>query len=157
MAIARGLRRLLQLRKLEEDQSRLALESALTELHRLERALETAAERGRLGRQLVHAAVRTGELTDRVAGLEEGRAAMRQAVALEAAIGRSRQSADNLRERLQSVRVERRQVETLLQDAEVASALSADRRSQQTLDDWFGSRRQAAIAAAERSGDGKET
>ena len=39
MAISRGLRRLLRVRNLEEEQSRQALESALGELNRLESAL----------------------------------------------------------------------------------------------------------------------
>ena len=107
-AVSRGLRRLLQLRLLEEDQRRLALESALAEMHRLERALGSAIERGHRGRELVHRGVLAGELSDRIAGLEEGRAALRQAVSLEAAIGRSRQGADILREKYQSARVDRR-------------------------------------------------
>ena len=39
MAISRALRRLLRIRNLEEEQSRLAVESALVELRRLEHAL----------------------------------------------------------------------------------------------------------------------
>jgi hypothetical protein len=155
-AISRGLRRLLQLRQLEEDQSRLALESALAELHRLERALEAANERARQGRQLVHRGVRTSELPDRIAGLEEGRAATRHAAALEVAIPRSKQLAEILRENYLSARVERRQVETLLREAETAESVVAGRRSQQALDDWYGSRRQVAEAAIGRTGNGLE-
>jgi flagellar export protein FliJ len=151
MPISRGLRRLLQLRLLEEEQSRLALESVLAELHRLQRAFEAAGERSRRGRQLVHRGVRTGQLPDRIAGLEEGRVALRQAVMLEAAITQSEQSANTLRERYQSARVERRQVETLIHEAEAAEALDAGRRSQQALDDWYGSRHQVAEAAAVRA------
>jgi flagellar biosynthesis chaperone FliJ len=150
-AVLRGLRRLLQLRQLEEDQSRVALESALAELHRLEQALTTAGERGRRSRQLVHLAVRTDEMCDRIAGLEEGRAALRLAAMLEEAIPRARQTADVLRSNYQSARVERRQVETLLREAEAAEALNAGRRSQQALDDRYGSRLQFAEAAAGRA------
>jgi hypothetical protein len=156
MAVSRSLRRLLQLRLLEEDQSRLALESVLAELHRLERALEAAGELGRHGRRLVHKGVRTGELPDRIAGLEEGHFALRQAAMLEAAIAESERSANILRENYQSSRVERMQVETLLREAEAAEALDAGRRSQQALDDWYGSRRQVAEVAARRSRTRKE-
>ncbi len=149
--VSRALRRLLQLRLLEEDQSRLALESALAELHRLERALESAAERGRNSRELVRRAACTNDLPDRIAGLEEGRAALRQAVSLEGAICKSRLATDSLRENYQSARVERRQVETLLQEARAAADLDTTRRSQQALDNWFGSRCQAARSASGRS------
>jgi len=47
MAVSRALRRLLRIRELEEEQNRLALESALGELNRLEYALEATIERGR--------------------------------------------------------------------------------------------------------------
>jgi hypothetical protein len=151
MAVSRGLRRLLQLRQLEEDQSRVALEAALAEQHRLERALATAEGRGRHGRQLVNLAARSGDLPDRIAGLEEGRAAARQAAILEAAIPRSRQAVESERANFQAARVERRQVETLLSEAEAAETLNADRRTQQSLDDWYGSRRQVAENAAERA------
>ncbi len=150
-AVSRGLRRLLQLRKLEEEQCRLSLEAALTELRRLEHALDAAAERSRRGRMLIHLAARTGELPDRIAGIEEGRFALHHAVMLEAAIGKSRQTADLLRERFQAARVVRRQVETLVQEAEAAQALDASRRNQQALDDWYGSRRQASEAAKGQS------
>jgi len=156
MAVSRGLRRLLQLRQLEEEQSRVVLESALSEFHRLERALEAASERGRRSRELVHQSVNTGEMPDRIAGLEEGRAAVRQATVLEPAITKSRQSADTLRAHYQAARVDRRQVETLVREAEVAEALDADRRSQQSLDDRYGSRRQVAITSAGRSRDDRE-
>jgi hypothetical protein len=48
------------------------------------------------------------------------------------------------------------QVETLLREAEAAEALDAGRRSQQALDDWYGSRRQVAEVAARRSRTRKE-
>ncbi len=55
MAVSRALRRLLRIRELEEEQSRLALESALGELNRLKHALTATAERDRRGRRLVEA------------------------------------------------------------------------------------------------------
>jgi hypothetical protein len=53
MAVSRALRRLLRIRELEEEQGRLALESALGELHRLENALMATFERKHRGRSLV--------------------------------------------------------------------------------------------------------
>src|SRR5271157_295073 len=82
MAVSRALRRLLRIRELEEEQSRLALESALGELHRLEHALEAAVQRERRGRSLIQASAQTGELPDRLAGLEETRSAKLHVAAL---------------------------------------------------------------------------
>jgi hypothetical protein len=100
--------------------------------------------------------VRSGELPDRIAGIEEGRFALRHTVVLEAAMSKSRQNADSLRENYQAARVERRQVETLLREAEAAAALDASRRGQQALDDWYGGRRQVTGAAAGRSPNKEE-
>ena len=44
MAVSRALRRLLRIRELEDEQCRLALESTLGELNRLECALTATAE-----------------------------------------------------------------------------------------------------------------
>src|SRR5271166_1600976 len=82
MAVSRAMRRLLKIRDLAEEQSRLQLESALSELRRLEQALESTAERDRRGRRLIERSARTGELPDRLAGLEESRSAGRHATAL---------------------------------------------------------------------------
>ena len=70
MAVSRALRRLLRIRELEEEQCRLALEAAIGELSRLEHAMAATAERDRRGRRLVEASARSGELRDRLAGLE---------------------------------------------------------------------------------------
>ncbi len=48
---------------LKKSSARLALEAAMTELHRIEDALDQAGERGRNGRELVTASVHSGELT----------------------------------------------------------------------------------------------
>jgi hypothetical protein len=82
MAVSRALRRLLRIRELQEEQSRLALESSLGELNRLEDAMKATASQDRRGRLLLDASARTGELPDRVSGLEESRTATRIAAVL---------------------------------------------------------------------------
>jgi hypothetical protein len=158
MAVSRALRRLLQIRDIEEEQSRLALESALGELNRLENARVAAVERERRGRSLVLASARTGELPDRLAGFEETRSAGRHAVALRPRIGAKEEDVAALRREFLAKRVERRQAETLIQETEAEEAIAAGRRGQQALDDWYGSRlyREAAeadpaVAAAAKS------
>src|SRR5271157_3963767 len=122
MAVSRALRRLLGIRDIQEEQSRLALESALGELYRLEHALAATIERKRRGRSLVQASAQTGELTDRLAGLEETRSASLHAVALGPRIEGMGEEVTDRRQEFLSKRVERRQTETLIQEAEAQEA-----------------------------------
>jgi len=62
VAVSRALRRLLRIREIEEEQCKLALESALGELHRLEHALTATSALDRRGRRLVEASAHSGEL-----------------------------------------------------------------------------------------------
>ena len=140
MAVSRSLRRLLRIRCLEEEQGRLAVESALGELRHLENAFSTAVERDRRGRLLVGSSAYTGELPDRLAGLEESRAAGRRVRALAPRIADAELDVEALREEFLLKRVERRQAETLIRETEARDAVEAGRRDQQALDDWFGNR-----------------
>lgn len=137
MAASRALRRLLRVLHLEEEQNRRTLEAALGELHSLERALQAAADQDRGGRRLIAASAQSGDLIDRIAGLEEGYTAARRAALLRPRIQESAERAAALREDYLAKRVERRQAETLVREAEAAEAAEAARRSQQSLDDWY--------------------
>ena len=148
MAVSRALKRLLRIRDLEEEQARLALEAAAGDLRRLEHAQLGAAERNRRGRHLVLASASTGEYPDRLAGLEESRAAMRLALTLAPRIADAARQAEDLREDFLAARIERRQAETLVDEAEARDARAADRGAQQALDDWFGNRRHRAANEA---------
>jgi hypothetical protein len=140
MAASRALRRLLRIRDLEEEQSRLALESALGELNRLQDAMKSTVERERRGRQLVEASARTGELPDRLAGIEETHAADRLFAFLGPKIAAKEEEVMARRQEFLIKRVARRQAETLIQEAEKQEAVEADRRGQQALDNWYASR-----------------
>jgi hypothetical protein len=140
MTVSHALRRLLRIRDLEEEQIRLALELATGDLRRLEHAQAATVEQDRRGRRLVDLSVLNGELPDRLAGLEEQRAAHRFALALAPRIWDAEQDVAGLREDYLDKRVERGQAETLIKEAEARDALDADRRSQQSLDDWFRNR-----------------
>jgi hypothetical protein len=130
------MRRLLKIRDLVEEQSRLALETALGELDRLNDALEDTAGRDRRGRRLVEASAHTGELPDRLAGLEETRTATRFAAALAPRLAAAERDVELRREEYFAHRVERRQAETLISEAEAEESAEAGRRAQQALDDW---------------------
>lgn len=136
MAVSRALRRLLHILEMEEEQMRLALESALGDLKRLERALAVTVERERRGRKLVAASAHSGELIDRLAGVAEARTAKQNATLLKPRIADAELNAHTRRGEFLSKRVERRQAETLIRETEAADAAEAGRRGQQSLDDW---------------------
>jgi hypothetical protein len=150
MPVSRSLRRLLHIRNLEEEQERLALESALGDLRQLENALEATAVRARGGRRLVSASAHSGELEDRLAGLEETLAEGRHAAALKPRIADAELDVVTLRQEYLARRVERRQAETLIRETEARDAVDAERRGQQALDDWFGNKVHQAGAGEEQ-------
>lgn len=142
MAVSSAMRRLLRIRNLTEDQSRMDLESALGELHVIERALEASQARERLGRRWIGQSVQTGEIADRASALEEASAAARHRVSLMPRIAESRDDVNELRLEFLTRRTERRQAETLIEQAEARDAIEMDRRAQQALDDLHLSRRE---------------
>jgi hypothetical protein len=140
MAVSRALERLFAIRELEEEQTRLALESALGELNDLRNALKAAIARDGRGRQLVVISAQTGELPDRLAGIEEMRAAVRQTKIIAARIEHSDTMVSELRGKFLAKRIERRQAETLIDEARARDAVTFNRRTQQEMDNWHQSR-----------------
>jgi hypothetical protein len=151
MAISRALLKLVRIRDLEEEQCRVVLESALGDLNMLRRAQAGTVERDRRGRLLLNASAHSGELPDRLAGIEEMCAAIRLALVLAPRIEDTEQDVENLREDFLAKRVERRQAETLVEEAETQAALEGERRSQQSLDDWFRNRLHKEVAETART------
>lgn len=150
MAVSRALRRLLRIRDLEEEQRRMELESAQGELNQLEGALESSFERGRLGRRLVETSAHTGQLTDRLAGIEETHTAERFVEVLEPRVESQQEEVNERRQAFLTKRIERRQAETLIEEASAREALEANRKAQQELDSWFGNQLyQRTLAEAE--------
>jgi hypothetical protein len=151
MAISRGMRRLLRIRNLQEQSSRMELDSALGELNLLEQAMRSSDARDHRGRGLIGSSAGTGELADRLSGLEESRTAARHAAALRLGIANAEEKVTELREVFLDRRVERRQAETLIEEAGERDAVDAGRRTQQAVDDWYGSRRRRLEAAAPKA------
>ena len=141
MAVSKPLERLLRIRDLQEEQHRLALESAAAQLRELEAARVGAGETERAGRALIGASVQTGELADRHGGLVQAAAASRRGELLAQHIVRAEAAAQQLRQAFLEKRVERRQAETLISESEARSAIESNRRGQSALDDWHGSRK----------------
>lgn len=140
MAVSRAMRRLLRVREMEEELGRVALEKALGELRRLEAALRRVRERERSGRRLVAASAGTGEMVDRIAGLEETCAAGRHVAALTPRIADAELVVSARRGEFLAKRMARRQVETLIRKAETNEAAEFGRREQREADHWFLSR-----------------
>lgn len=137
MAASRAMRRLLQVLEIQEEGCRAAMESARAELQQLEQALTRSVERERGGRRLVAASAATGEVADRVAGVEETRLAKRIAAALAPRITELELAVNTRRAAFLGKRIERRQTETLIEEAEALESVEAGRRVQRNLDDWF--------------------
>jgi len=141
MAVSRAMRRLLQVLEIQEEECRAALESARAELMQFENALKRARERERAGRHLVQASAAGGDVADRIAGLEETRIAKRLAVALAARIAEAELAVDARQREFLAKRIERRQTETLIAEAEAQETFETNRRTQRGLDDWYLGRR----------------
>jgi flagellar biosynthesis chaperone FliJ len=141
MPVSKSLRRLLRIREVEEEQCRIRLESANNELTQLQNALQATVERDRRGRQMILASAHTGELFDRLAGMEEMKTAIRIATVLTPRIAEKEHQVSLLRKAFMDKRIELRQAATLIEETEAKDAIEAGRRSQQSLDDWFSSRK----------------
>ena len=137
MAVSRALRRLFEVRGLEEELSQAALEEALGNLRGLEKELDAAKERERNGRRQVTASAASADVADRIAGLEETRSASRRAAALMLRIAEMEVAVSARRAAFLAKRIERKQAETLIGKTEAADAIVAGRRAQREIDDWF--------------------
>jgi len=157
VAVSPALRRLLRIREIEEEQRRLALEAALDELGRMEQALAATARRESRGRRLVSLSAHTNEPADRMGGLEQARAASDHAAHLAERIEAAAEQVAWRRDDLLDKRVERRQAETLIDEAAARESMIASRRGQQVIDDWFATRRFRQKRSPEAPGESAET
>ena len=149
MPVSRALRRLLHVRAMEEEQQRLALESALGELHALEDALSAARARDRAGRALLNLSFQASEPIDRTAAQVEVQSAVRRAAFLKPRIAAAETAASRARQAFLDKRLERRQAQTLIEQAEARDAVEFARRGQQSLDETYGSQHHRERRSAE--------
>lgn len=141
MPVSSALRRLMHVREIEEEQQRMALEFALGELHALERALAAAHAREHAGRRLLALSVCEGGVADRTAAVVEGQAAARSAAALPPRIAVAENNLQRVRQAYLEKRIERRQAQTLIEEAEARDSAEAGRHNQQGLDEIYGAGR----------------
>jgi hypothetical protein len=140
MPVSSALQRLLSILNQEELLRRRELEWAQGELAQLEHAMKAAGERQQNGRRLIACAVRSNDLCDRLAGMEEVQAGRDCGAVLQEHIHRSNFIVEDLRTALLSKQVERKQTETLIEASEAREAIEADRQMQKSLDDRYLSR-----------------
>ena len=140
MAVSPAMRRLLHILNIQEEECHAAVELAHAELKRLEQALSSNVERERAGRRLLAASAASGDIADRIAAIEEAHLAKRIAAALVPRIAELETVANARQQEFLCKRIERRQAETLIQEAEALKDIEAGRRAQRNLDDWFLSR-----------------
>jgi flagellar biosynthesis chaperone FliJ len=141
MPVSRAMRRLLDVLQIQEEEYRAAMDSARAEFEQLQKALAHGRERERTGRALITVSATTGEIADRVAGVEETRVARCIAAALAPRIAEAAEAVKARRREFLGKRIERRQTETVIEGAEAKDKAETGRREQRNLDDWFLGRR----------------
>jgi flagellar export protein FliJ len=134
------LKRLLSVRKLEEQQCESELNSARVELHRRQRLLDNLHVRHRRARVLLGATIRSGGVEDRFSAQEELEVCDRLVPDLRMKVDVAEELLSQARAKLLSKRIDRRQVETLVEAAQMQVKQWDDRKNQQAFDEWFRSR-----------------
>ncbi len=137
MSVSRAMRRLAQVLEMQEERSRAAMESVRAEIRQLGASMARDGERERDGRESVRAGVASGELSQRIAGLEESRLARRHSAVVAERIAQTESMLESVRREFLRRRIERRQTQTLIDEAGARARVEAERRTQRDLDDWF--------------------
>jgi len=140
MAVRRVLTRLLRLRELEEEQSRIQLESAVGERDRVQEDLARAAEYLTQGRQSFTAGIANRDALGRTGAALETEQARQQRHRILPQLRAAEAEVTRQREEYLLRRTDRQQVETLVENEKKMAAVEAARRAQQMLDDWYGRR-----------------
>ena len=144
-----AIRRLLRIRALEEEQSRLVLEAAEGELKRLESALASARQSERQGRELVTRSVNDDEPIGRIAGVEQMHACGQAAAWIADRTPQAEAEAQTQRHAFVEKRIQRRQAESLHEAAVSQSLLQEEKRMQQAQDEWHLMRSRASRQSAD--------
>ena len=129
------LRRLCELRRIEELNQAAQLELARTQLEKVDRALESVRLQKRSGRVLVQEGICTGETRDRIAGFQEIAHANRVSKFLLKHKHLAEERIVWVRGQFAAKRAERCQAETLLESELDRERKEAQRRSQASLDE----------------------
>lgn len=141
------LDRLLRLRSLLADVSRLELEARLQELAQIESALTHLEQTSRATRQQSFAGIAQARSVDWLEAEAICEWVAWELGVFEKARQRKTVEANTAKAAYLERRKECRQVETVIDAQGAAAAIERDRREQQELDDWFGQRSRSSRAA----------
>jgi flagellar export protein FliJ len=147
MAKGRALERLWRLRELEEEQSRVELESKVLDRRRVETQLAEATESAAHSRQVFADRLADPDTSARAGAILELEQARRSEAVLRPRWENAAAEVERQREEFGVRRTGRLQVETLLDREREAEREDAIRRAQQMLDDWYGRRRSVNIVS----------
>jgi hypothetical protein len=142
VSVKRVLNRLLRIRELEEEQSRLEFEFAVANRDRVFQARSAAVARQALGRSIFVAEASNRDTAGRTGAVIEMEQARRLLPLIEAHLAPAEAEVERKREAFLERRVARLQVETLESEERLAVREETARRAQQMLDDWYGRRPQ---------------
>jgi hypothetical protein len=154
---AKRLRRLCEIRGIEEQIQASLLELAKAELLRIDEALEEAYIRKRTGQVLARTGIQTGRAGDRVTGFEEIACATRVSHFLMTRKFLAEERVERIREEYLRKRAERCQVESLLRKEAEREQYAVQRRSQSALDEWYRALRYGRLLEEEHSAEMKRT
>jgi len=133
-----SLSRLLRLRVLLEDVSRVELEARLQELTQIESALVQSKNIGSAMRQQKFSSIAQSQIADWLEAQAVGDWVTRELGMLEKMSGNKRAEVIDAQAGYLLRRKERRQVESVMEARRSARAIEQSRREQRALDDWFG-------------------
>ncbi len=134
------LDRLLRLRSLLEDVSRVELESRLQELGQIEDALARLRTTAGTMRRQSFAGVAQARSEDRLEAEVIGEWVVWESGAFEKAGQKKTAEVDAAKEIYLERRKERRQVSSVIEAGDAVATMERNRREQRELDDWFGQR-----------------
>jgi hypothetical protein len=137
MTMKHPLTRLLRLRSLLEDVSRVELEARLQELAQIERAVVHSQDSARAMRQRSFACVAQHRNADRLEAEAVGEWVAWEKKIFEKASRSKTAEVDAAKATYLERRKERHQVGSVIEAEAAADAIEQGRREQQELDDWF--------------------
>jgi flagellar export protein FliJ len=140
MAKGRVLNRLLRLRELEEELSRVQLEAAVGDRNRVAGELAVVVQRQAHGRKSFAAWAGDPDTAGRTGAMIAMEQARKQRTRIEPRLEAAEREVIRQREEFLAHRTERRQVETLVDEQQATMREETARRAQQMLDDWYGRR-----------------
>jgi hypothetical protein len=148
--MSRSLKRILKVRKLVEDQSRVQLEAAVRSLAEVEQGIDSWQRRGTASRELARAAMINQDLEGRLASeVEEGLTKLR--VERLKPIRETRlEQVIECREVFFEHRKLTMQASSLLVKIEAEAEAERLKKAQKALDEWYQSERRRSIAEEER-------